>query len=178
MVVWHDKTEQENREHVEEDDSVEGELDGAWNRLSWVLCFTNCHTDEFSAQVRENSCDHGSPESVKLACSTGIDIGLEGTWILIVSETGAVAVWSTSEHNDKREQDQAADNQYLDRREPELKFAKPFDANVVDRDDYDQEDGDEHAGIDFARWNPVLNDERCSGELIGRDDDVFKPVCL
>src|SRR5690606_31559008 len=43
-VVWHQHTEEKDREAVEEEDTVEGEFDGAWNGLTWVLGFADGDT--------------------------------------------------------------------------------------------------------------------------------------
>lgn len=50
------------------------------------------------------------------------------------------------------------------------------DTEVVDRDNCDPEDGDEHPGIDLIAVDPVLYDERAGRQLIWRDNDVFEPV--
>jgi len=48
-VVWDKHSEEENQNDVEEKDSVEGELDGAGDDLSWVGGFSDSYTYQFGS---------------------------------------------------------------------------------------------------------------------------------
>lgn len=49
-VERHDHAHEEDADDVEDDDSVEGELDRARNGLAGILGFSDCHTDELGSQ--------------------------------------------------------------------------------------------------------------------------------
>jgi hypothetical protein len=69
------------------------------------------------------------------------------------------------------------DNGYdLEGAEPELKFTKELDSKVVDTADYDEEDQNPDARIDFSRGNPFLNNKRGGSQLIRSRDDIFAPI--
>lgn len=49
VVVRHDHADEEDADDVENEDTVEGELDGARNRLSGILGLSHSHTDQLSS---------------------------------------------------------------------------------------------------------------------------------
>lgn len=80
-VVGDDHADEEDAQAVEEEDTVEGELDGAGNRLTGVLGFGDGNTDKFSTKVGKGGVDHARPEAEELASGfvVEIDVRLEGT---------------------------------------------------------------------------------------------------
>lgn len=61
-VVRHAHAQQEDADAVEEDDSEEGQLDGARHRLARVLRLADRDTDQLRAEVGERGRNHGRPE--------------------------------------------------------------------------------------------------------------------
>jgi hypothetical protein len=90
-VVGNEHAQEENGEAVEEEDSVEGELDGARNRLAGVLCLSDSDTDQFRTEIGEDSVDEGAPETVEFACRAGAFVRLERSRVLVVLESSRVA---------------------------------------------------------------------------------------
>lgn len=105
VVIGDDHTEEEDGKTVEKEDTVEGELDSAWDGLSWILSFSDSHTDKLSTEVGENSVDHGGPETQELSERANLEIRSECTRVLPVSESFSVAIWSTAKGKNEREQD-------------------------------------------------------------------------
>ena len=56
-VVRNDHTQEEHAEHVEEQDSVEGQFDRTRNRLAWILRLAHCDAHQFSPQIGKHSRD-------------------------------------------------------------------------------------------------------------------------
>lgn len=83
------------------------------------------------------------------------------SWILPVSEPFPVMIGTASEGKNESQEHNSKDNDDLERGEPELELAEEFDAEVVDRDNNDQENGDPYSWIHFISLNPVLYDQ-CS----------------
>jgi hypothetical protein len=67
-------------------------------------------------------------------------------------------VGASSTRQDKGEQDHSYDRDDLEAREPEFELAKEANAEVVDTDDNNQEDGNEDARIDLFPREPKLDD--------------------
>ncbi len=82
----------------------------------------------------------------------------------------------SSQHQHERENDQAADGQHFDRAQPKFQLSEKPDAEVINRDDGDEEDGDEHPRVDVFSVDPILDDQGPGRELIGGDDDILEPV--
>ena len=101
---------------------------------------------------------------------------VERTGILPIAEAFSVVVWPSTQHQDERQQDDPEDHDNFERGEPELKLAKEFHTEVVDRHDEDQENGDPDSWIDLLRWDPIRYNQRPGGHLIRREDDVLKPI--
>ncbi|KFH40351.1 hypothetical protein ACRE_089840 [Hapsidospora chrysogenum ATCC 11550] len=78
-VVGNDEADEEDAQDVEEEDAVEGELDGLGDTAPGVLCLPGRHTDELRAEECESSIDHDAPETHKLGQRR--ENGNEDTWI-------------------------------------------------------------------------------------------------
>ena len=79
--------------------------------------------------------------------------------ILPVSETGSFLVRTSAAGKDQTKKNQADDDNDFDGGEPEFKFPKESDSEVVDDDDCNQEDGNEDSRIHFRAGNPELDNE-------------------
>lgn len=154
VVERNQGSDQEHREHVENEDSVEGQLDGAGDGGTGVLSLTDGHTDQLGTQVGESGGDHGGPEGEESASVAVFDVGVEGTGALPVTETFAVVVRTTAQHEDEGEQDDAEDNHDLKGRQPELELAEELDTEVVDADDQNEEYRNPYTGIDLFLGYP------------------------
>lgn len=51
-------SEEENKNDVEQQDAVEGELDGTRDDLSWVGSLSDSNSDQFGAKICKYSCGH------------------------------------------------------------------------------------------------------------------------
>ena len=68
-VVGNKHSQEEDGKAVEEQDPVEGKLDGARDSLAWVLGLANSDSDELSSKVGKNGVDQRAPETVEFACT-------------------------------------------------------------------------------------------------------------
>jgi hypothetical protein len=160
-VVGDKHAQEEDREAVKEQDSVEGKLDRTGNSLAGVLRLADSDTDKLSTQVGKDGVDQRAPETVKPASVTLGNVFLESAGFRVVLEG---------------QKDNADDGYDLEGAEPELKFTKELNTKVVDSADYDEEDQDPYARIDSFRGYPFLNNERRSSQLVGSRDDIFAPI--
>ena len=174
-VVGNNHAQEEDGKAVEEQDSVEGELDGARNRLAWVLSLTDSDTDEFGTKVGKDGVDQRAPEAVELAGVAFGNVWLERTGLVVVLEAGCLARADT-DREEEGEDDNADNGNDLDRAEPEFEFSKEFDAEVIDGHNDDKEDGNPHARIHLGCGYPLLDDQCRSRELVGCGNNVFHPV--
>lgn len=182
-VVGDNHADEEDTEAVEDQDTVEGQLDGLGNAAARVLGLASGDTDQLGTEVGKGGVDHDGPEAEEAARLARDGEVAEshgdgkGTGGVPEAEASRVAVGTAANGDDEREQDDAEDDEYLERRQPKLKLAKELDATkVVDAEDEDEEDGDEDTGVDPVGLNPFLDDEGAGGELVGRYDDVLEPV--
>ena len=169
-------SEEEDAEAVEEQDPIERQLDRAGDGFAWILRFADRHAHEFSPEIRKYRIDHDGPKREKAPCRALVDIFGKRTGIIPISKPFAIVIGSSAEHEHETQDDNADDDDDFERGQPEFEFAKEADAEVIDEDDGDPEDGDEDARVDTVAVDPVLDDEGSSRELVGRDDDVFEPV--
>lgn len=147
-VVGDQGADEQNADHVEEEDPVEGEFDGARDRLARVLGLADGHADQFGTQVCERGRDHGRPEGIETARGRILDVPVERTGVLPVPEAPAVVIGAAAQHQNEGEQDQTDNDDHFEGGQPELEFTKEPDTKVVDGDYQHQEDGDPHACID------------------------------
>ena len=174
-VVRDKHAQEEDREAVEEQDSVEGKLDSTGNSLAGVLRLADSDTDKLSTQVGKDGVDQRAPETVKPASVTLGNVWLECAGFRVVLESSCIA-GSTTNSQDEGQEDDADDGYDLEGAKPELKLAKELDTKVIDSADYDEEDQDPYTRIDSFRGYPFLNDERGSSQLVGSRDDIFAPI--
>ncbi|GKT46287.1 uncharacterized protein ColSpa_06468 [Colletotrichum spaethianum] len=164
-VVGNQHADEKNTQAVEEQDTVEGQLDRTGDGLAGVLGFGDSDTDKLSAQVGEGGVDHARPETEETARIASVDVLPEGTEGILaevhnsLAEAFAVVVGTTAKGQDEREEDDANDGDDLEAGKPELKLAEELDAKVVDCDDDDKEDGDEDTRVHSFAVYPELDDE-------------------
>lgn len=176
-VVRDNHSNEEDTETVEEEDAVEGKVDGLRDAATRVLGLAGCDTDQLSAKVGKSGVDHDGPEAKELTGSTIHVKSGKSAGVRPVLEAGSLSIGATTAGNDQGEKNYANNDNDLDRGQPKLKLAKELDATkIVDAEDDDDEDGDEHTRIDLLTGNPVLDDKSGGGELVGSDDDIFEPV--
>lgn len=65
VIIGNEESDEEHGEDEEEQDSVEGLLDGRGDVLTWVFCLAGGNTDEFRPLVGESSLDQDGPETDK-----------------------------------------------------------------------------------------------------------------
>jgi hypothetical protein len=174
-VVRYNHAQEENGQTVEEENPVKGELDGAWNSLARILCFTNSDTDKLSTEVGEDGIDQGAPEAIKFALTSGSNVWFEGTRIVVVLEASCRARTGADGQQEGQEND-ANDGDDFDGTQPEFQLTKELDTKVVDGANGKQEDGDPNTRIDFLSGFPFLNNQSRSGQLVGRCDDIFGKI--
>ena len=186
-VVGDDHADEEDAEAVEEENSVEGELDGLGDRTTRVLGLASSHTNEFGSEVSESSVDHDGPEtkeSLHIRGGRGVTLAhrrplSKSTRVVPVAEPTGIAIRTTAAGNDETEKNDAEDDDDLEGGEPELELAEELDAaKVVDADDGDEEDCDKDTGVDLIAVDPELDGQSSGGELVGRDDDVLEPITI
>ena len=175
-VVGHNHSDEEHTETVEEEDTVEGKLDGLGDAAARVLGLAGGDTDELGAEVGKGGVDHDGPETEELAGGARhVHLG-KGARVAPVLESGG-GLGATSGGDDDAEEDDADNDKDLDGGEPELKLAKELDAaKVVDAEDSHEEDGNEDTRVDLFGSDPFLDNEGGGGELVGGDNDVLEPV--
>lgn len=109
-IVWYEHAEEEDGENVEEEDTVEGELDGAWDGLAWVLSLSNSDTDQFSTEVGKGGSDHSGPDGNEATSMAFLEIWLDWSWVLPVLESLWFGIiWSSTANKNQRE-NQKGDN--------------------------------------------------------------------
>jgi hypothetical protein len=101
-VIWNDHAQEEDSQAVEEQDSVEGQLDGTGNRLAGILGLANRYTNQLSSEVGEDGIDQRRPEAVEPASVASVDVLLESAWVLVVFETGRLSIWSGTDCEEER----------------------------------------------------------------------------
>lgn len=150
---------------VEEQDTVEGLLDGSRDSLPRVLGLTNGDTDKFGTHVGEKGEDESIDESTELAEVTSDFVSLESSAVHPVGETDTGLTGDTSEVDNETDEDEAGEGDDLDQREPEFNLAEPLDTQAVDSDDEDDKDSAPCGGVDGTV--PKLDDEGGSDDLVG-----------
>lgn len=113
-VVGDEHAEEEDGEDIEEDDTVECQLNRAGDSLSRVLGLADGHTDELGAEIGEGCADEGGPETKEATSVASVHVGFEGAGALPVAETFAVVVGATAEDEDGRENDEGDDGHDFD----------------------------------------------------------------
>lgn len=114
-IIGNNHSDQEDTEAVENENTVECQLDGLGDRATRVLGFTGSDTNELSSQVGESGIDHNRPESHELASCTGYAKGcVEGSWVVPVAEAWSVAIGAAATGNDQTEEDNANDDDDLE----------------------------------------------------------------
>lgn len=116
-VEWQEHTEEEDEDDIEEEDTVEGELDGTWNNTSWVGSLSNGDTDQLGTQIREDGGCHGTPSGKETTSSALHEVWVESTWVFPVLETSS-GQWSTTRNQDQAQQDEAENDDDLDTGQP------------------------------------------------------------
>jgi hypothetical protein len=195
-IVWDEHAQEEDRQTVEEQNPVEGELDGARNRLARILGFTDSHTDQLSTKVGEDGIDQRRPETIESARVTLGDVFPESPGLVVVLKASCVS-WTGADGEKEGQNNNTdltislaahckarktgitynCDDFYSTK--PKLKFTEELDAEIVDADDDNEEDCHPHTRIDsISRYSWPFLDNQCRRcELIRRCDDVFAPIC-
>lgn len=171
-------SDKQDAQAVKDQDTEECKLDGLGDGAARVLRFACSDTNQFSSEVGKGSVDHDGPESQKLASGASAVLLDESSGILPVAETrGLVLVRSTTAGNDQTEENDANDDNDLERRQPEFKLAKELDATkVVDANNGNEENGNKNSRIHFFRLDPELNHQSCGRQLVRGNDEVFEEV--
>lgn len=94
-VVWNAHAEQNDAGDVEDADTPERELDGAWDVATRVLCFADSHTDQLRSEVRENGGDHALPHRCEASQGSGSHVFSEGSRVVPVAEATSISVSSS-----------------------------------------------------------------------------------
>ena len=123
--------------------------------LARVLGFTDCNTNQFCSEIGEDSGDHGTPQSEEAASITRTLVFFKCARAAPITEALPVAVWTTSERENEREDNHATNDQNLDRREPEFELSEEANTQIVDGDNGNEEYGNPNAWIDFVRVDPI-----------------------
>lgn len=97
---------------------------------------------------------------------------MESTRVIPIFKASCFVRAATTCKN-QTEKNQAKDDNDLDRRQPEFKFSKKLNTEVIDDDNGDQKDCNEGSGIDLLTRNPVLKDKRCSCQVVWCDNNVL-----
>lgn len=176
VVVWKDHSEEEDQDDVEEQDAIEGETDGSWNDLAWVLGLTNGDTDQFDTEVGEDGGGQDRPESEEATSWAGRDVLLERSWVLPVSETLWILVWTTSACENQGDHDQSENDENLERGQPEFELAEKLDTEVVDEDDSNQSNSDPDTRVDLVGWNPVSDNHGERSQVVRRDNNILDQI--
>jgi hypothetical protein len=192
-VVRDKHSQEEYRQAVEEQNPVEGELDGARNGLAGILGFANSYTDKLSTKVGEDGIDQRRPEPIELARVTRVDVLPKSTGLVPVLETSCVG-WTGADSEKKGQNDNTDlaiwlimrrrvcivsdtyDRDDLYGTKPKFKFTKKLDAEIVDADNCDEEYGYPYTRIDLFPGFPFLDNQGRGCELIWRCDNVFAPI--
>jgi hypothetical protein len=96
----------------------------------------------------------------------------EGTGVFPVPEAFAVPIGPSAQGKNEGQQDQSEDGDDFEGGQPELDFSEGFDAEVIDDENRNEEDGDKHSGVDAVAINPFLDYQRCRRQLVGCDNDI------
>ena len=176
VVMWQDHSKEEDQDDVEEEDTVKGKANGLWNNLAWVLGLTDGDTDQFDTEVGEHGGGQSSPESQEATSWAGSNVLLERSWLLPVTETLWIAIWSTSACKDERDHDKSENDEDLEGGQPEFEFSKELNTKVVDGDDGNERDRNPDTWVDLVGWNPVSDNHGESSQVVRRDDNVLNDI--
>ena len=113
-VVGNQHAEKEDGEHVEDEDSVKGQLDGARDGLARVLRLSDGDTDKLGTQICKSGRYHCRPETEETTSITLFDVWFESTGLLPVSEPLPVLVGTASKGQDQGQQDETDDDDDLE----------------------------------------------------------------
>lgn len=132
VVRWHDKTDHEDSENIEDQDTPENALCGLWNISPRVLSLGGCNRDVLDARVGVDGVVERGPETHEATSSAGIiKILNEWTRVFPVSETDAFVIGSASAGDDERHDVEANDQHDLQHRTCELCFAIDLDKEKI-----------------------------------------------
>lgn len=177
IVVRNKHAQEEDAQDVEEQDPVECELNGPRDGLARILCLSHSDTDKLRAKVGKHRIDKRAPEAVEFSCGLValLNVRSKCSRTLPVFESCRRSRTSSNSKEEGQE-DNANDDYNFNGTEPELKFAKESNTEVVDGDNCDQEYSDENSRIHFVWWTPILDNQSGRGQLVWRGDDIFAPI--
>lgn len=159
VVIWHQHTQEEGAENVEEEDTPEDSLDGLGDVLARVLRLTGSAGDGLDTTEGKGSVDERREEAQEASLVAGAEVLVHGAWVLPVPEADAVAGRTAAEVDDEGEQQQADDGDDLDTGEDELSLAVDRDGPDVEEDDDGDDQADPCSDVDVLRAGPVLDDD-------------------
>ena len=92
---------------------------------------------------------------------------------LPILKSSCLVIWSSTAYKNQTQENQAKDDDHFYGGQPELKFTKEFDTEVVDENDRNKEYRDERSRIDPSTRDPVLDDQGRSRQIIRSDNNVL-----
>lgn len=69
-VVWNKHAKEEDRDDVEEDDTVEGKANSSGNDTTRVLGLADCDTDKLGSEISKSGSDKGRPDRKETSVNT------------------------------------------------------------------------------------------------------------
>lgn len=114
-IIWHDHADEEDAQAVEEEDTVEGELDSLGDASAGVLRLASRHTHQLSTEIGECGVDHNRPEAQELAGRASVVKLSKGTWVAPVLESSGFSVGTAASRDDDTEEDDSDNDNNLDR---------------------------------------------------------------
>ena len=175
VVTGDGDTDHEGSKDVEEQDTPENTTNSLRDVLTGVGGLTSGDGDHLDTTVREGSIDKGRPETSETTSITSTDVLLHRT-LLPVPEAASVVVRSTTEHDDKSDEEQAEDGDDLDRRKDELRFTIDADGEDVEGDDDHDDDGNPNSRRDLAFLVPEVDDKSGSRDFGAESNGVLVPI--
>lgn len=164
VVVGNEKANEENGQDEEEDDTVEGLLDGCRDSLARVASFTSGNTNKLSSLVGETGLNQNGPETNELGESVVVldNVRSESARMLPRVET-QVSVLSGSCINANGKNHESNNGKDLDRGEVKLDFTVKGHGKEVDKSKDGPECTDEDTDVEVGV--PVLNDQTTSSQF-------------
>lgn len=157
VIVWNEKTNEEDGEDEEEQDTVEGLPDGSWDSLARVVGLTGGNTDKLSSLVRETGLNQNGPETNKLGNpATSNKVRSKCTRVTPSIEP-KITVLSSASVNANGEDHEADNGNDLDHSKVKLDLSVERDRQEVDRCNDEPEGTDKDTDVKIRP--PVLDDK-------------------
>lgn len=134
------RTDNEDRQYVENQDSPERHSHSLWYNLPRILRLAASKCYDLDVRIAIRSRNQGGPKSQKAASGPWHQVAIERAWILPVSETQSVLSRRATKVDDYAGNDENDDEKDLESGKEDFALSVRFDGREVEGEDDDNED--------------------------------------